>query len=136
MKDLFDLGIGTIPGWLTLVGLLTLGWIMYRGQAGPAVAYLQTANTVLEKEVEELKRKVKLLEEANAELRAKTDISVAIKPVIDWTIAHEHADEHRHQEVVSAFQPLILELERHTSSVLNVLELIAARLGPEPNNET
>ncbi len=112
--------IGTLPNWLTVVALLGAVWVFYRGGGGAAIQTLQVANQVLEKNAVRLESRVKELEEQTrldgniiAELRTKTDVAAQLHPIVEWTKAHEKADQTRFD---------------HT---LQVLEQIAAHLGKD-----
>lgn len=107
---------GTLPGWLTLVLLVGAAFaIPRRGGGGPAIASLEATVRVLEAKTTSDAATIAELRETVADLRARTDVSVAIQPVVEALTAHETR-----------------AAERHTGS-LKVLDLIAGRLGPEPN---
>lgn len=118
--------LGTLPGWLTVIGVIVVAWLFYRGGSPTAVTGLQDVNRELERQIKEgnheLERQIKerdgkisALERVNAELRAEKDVTVAILPVIEAMKAHEDRAQERH------------------AGMLKVLDLIAERLGPEPN---
>jgi hypothetical protein len=108
--------IGTLPGWLTFVGVLAAAWIFYRGGAGTAVKGLQDTNRELERQLKQKEGQISALERINAELRAQKDVTFAIEPVIEAMQAHEHRAQERHEKT------------------LIVMDLIAERLGPEHPN--
>lgn len=108
---------GTLPGWLTLLTLAVVGYLLVRGGSGTAVTGLQDTNR-------ELVRQVMTLKDENTELRArvraleaKTDVSVALVPVVNALKAHETRAAERH------------------NGTLRILGLVAERLGPEPESE-
>ncbi len=107
--------VGTIPGWITLIGVGIVAWLLYRGGTGTAVGGLQDTNRELERQIRERDGKISALERINAELRATKDVSIAILPVIESMKGHE-----------------VRAQERHEGS-MKVLALIAERLGPDPN---
>lgn len=121
MRDLLgSTGVlGTLPTWILVVLALAIAWRVSRGGGGAAVSELATANQVLEQRLqrarEELGGEVRDLRVENAELRGRTDVTIAIAPVIEALSAHE-----------------LRAQERHDGS-LRVLDLIAQKLGPEPN---
>jgi hypothetical protein len=111
------LGIGTLPAWLTVAGVLTAAWVFYRGGGGTALHTLSEANRVLERRVRDLEEQVKRDAATIAQLTAKTDIAVALEPLISWTREHEVHDREQFERI------------------LNVLDLIASRLAPEDNGK-
>lgn len=80
---------------------------------------LSAANSVLERslrdERDKLGSEIRDLRVENGELRGRTDVAIALMPVIEWTTVHEKR-----------------AAERHEATIV-VLDLIAQRLGPEPN---
>jgi hypothetical protein len=107
--------IGTVAGWATVGGLLLASWVFWRGGGGTAIASLETANRVLEKRVQDLENQSRRDNTTIAELRGRTDISIALKPILEWTVQHETRAQERHEKT------------------LVVLDLIAQRLGPDEN---
>ena len=104
---------GTLPGWLAVVGVVALGLILLRGGAGTAVEGLQATNRELQRQIHELRDKVDTLTAENAELRGRTDVTLALAPFMVWAESHEkHA-------------------ERRSVAILDVLEMIAKELGKE-----
>lgn len=110
-----DALIGTLPGWITLVGVGVVAWLLYQGGSGTAVSGLTDTNQELERQIRERDGKISALERVNAELRATHDVSVAILPVIENMHGHEIRAQERHE------------------GTMKVLALIAERLGPDPN---
>ena len=108
---------GTLPGWLTLLGMAALGWILLRGGVGTAVEGLQATNRELQRQISELQRKVEGLTKENAELRGRTDVALAIAPVIQAVTTHER------------------EAAKRAVAMLDVLDMIATRLGKEPDDD-
>ena len=137
---LLALSIGTWPGWLTVFGVLFLCIFMWRGQVGPAMGYLTSANRVLKSEIEELQKRDKQKDRELAELQTKTDVTIALKPLLEWTQIHETSDQQRHRQTIEAMKAVVnalnghedREAERHTQ-FLNLVELVAERVGPEKN---
>ena len=110
---LAEFAIGTVGQWVTVLAIVGTAWAFYRGGGGAAVSTLQDANRVLERRVRELEKTNREQEVELTELRARTD----------------H---------VAALEPLLIELRDHdvrrasqSSQILTVLELIAAKLGPD-----
>lgn len=83
---------------------------------------MSTANHVLERSLAETREKlgaeIRDLRVKNGELQGRTDVALALLPVIEWTSLHEKR-----------------AAERHEATIV-VLGLIAERLGPEQNGET
>lgn len=105
--------LGTLPGWLTLGGLVGAAWVFRRGGGGAAIGQLETANRVLAGRVKELEGLDKSKDAQIAELKGRTDVALALGPVIRWTTQHEERAQERQ------------------AALLGVLSLIAERLGPE-----
>jgi hypothetical protein len=79
------------------------------------VTAIELANQVLERRVRDLEANAKADAATIAELRGRTDVALAIAPLINWSESHEHRAQERH------------------NATLGVLGLIADRLGPETN---
>lgn len=107
--------LGTLPGWLTLAALLAGTYIFIRGGGGTALETLETANRVLTKRIDVLEKSGAEKDLKIAELTGRTDVALALGPVLKWTIEHETRAQERHE------------------ATLNVLGLIAQRLGPDAN---
>jgi hypothetical protein len=110
---------GTLPNWILIAVALLAAWRLSRGGAGSAVSELDKSNDVLTRALADTRDKlgveIRDLRIENGELRGRTDVAIALAPVLEWTISHETRAQ-----------------ERHTSMIV-VLDLIAARLGPDPN---
>jgi hypothetical protein len=110
---------GTLPTWLILAVTIFAGWRISKGGAGAAVSELDKSNDVLTRTLAEVRDRfgaeIRDLRIENGELRGRTDVAIAFAPVLEWTVTHEQRAQ-----------------ERHTSMIV-VLDLSAARLGPEPN---
>lgn len=105
--------LGTVPAWLTLLGIACIGFFVWKGAGGTALRTLETANRVLERRVHELEQNAKTDATKIAELTGKTDMALAVKPFMEWAVQHEGRAQERHEKT------------------LMVLDLIAARIGPE-----
>ena len=94
---------------------LALGGVLFmrRFGGGLALAELQRANRILSRSVRELENKLAKATARIAELEARTDVAVAILPVLDALRSHE------------------VQAETRSIRTLAVLDLIAQRLGPE-----
>jgi hypothetical protein len=103
--------LGTLPTWLTFGGIMGAAWMFYRAGGGTAIATLEAANRVLEKRVQDLETQSRRDNATIAELRGRTDVSMALAPILEWTVHHEDRAQQRHDRT------------------LIVLDLIAERLG-------
>lgn len=109
--------LGTVGQWATVLAVVALGWFLWRGQAGAAVAILSDSNRVLERKVEDLTKELAEARRMIATLQAKTDVTVALAPILDSLADHErHAGE-------------------RSDKLLRVLDLIAKHLGPESGDK-
>lgn len=108
----------TVSAWLLIAGLIVGGYIFLRGGGRTAITSLETANRVLAKRVDDQDQIIREQARRILELEAKTDVSAAtaeaLKPLLKQTADYERRAEERH----------IL--------TLNILDLIAKRLGQEP----
>lgn len=101
------------PEWFGVVVLAAIAWVVYRGGGGSALEVLRTSNRVLDDELRELKRLRVVDARKIAALEARTDLTVALEPLRRALDLHEqHASE-------------------RNSAQLHVLEMIAAKLGPD-----
>lgn len=108
---------GNIPGLLTAVALAAAAWSFRRGGGGTAISSLEAANRVLEKRVHDLEQQSREKDKELAELRGRTDVSLAMRPLLDMTSKHEAHAQERHERT------------------LIVLDLIAQRLGSDHDTE-
>lgn len=99
-----------------MVALSWVGWLYVRGGTGTALGGLQLANRELVRQVRALTERVESLEVENAKLRAETNVAEVIAPVIRAVEAHESS------------------AARRSEATLRVLDLIAARLGPDDDS--
>lgn len=104
-----------MPAYFPFVALIGAAWLWRRGGGGAAIESLETANRVLERQVHEQKLRIDEQDKTIAELRGRTDVSLALKPLLEWTSGHETRAQDRAEKM------------------LNVLDLIAKRLGPDSN---
>lgn len=111
--------VGSLPGWITLAVLVAGFYVFVRGGGGVALGHLREANEVLTATIEAQDGKLREAEREISELRGRTDVSIAIaaalSPIIEWSGSHEKRAQERHE------------------ASLKILEMIADRLGPDPN---
>lgn len=101
------------PYWISAALALAAFLFVRRFGGGAALAELERANRVLTKAVADLRVDNDRLTAEVASLRASRDVSVAIMPVLDALRLHEERAAER------------------STATLNVLDLIAGRLGPD-----
>lgn len=101
------------PEWLTIALIVGAFLFARRFGGGAAMRELELANKVLQKAVVDLRAdNVRLTAEVSS-LRASRDVGLAILPVLDALKLHEERAAERSERT------------------LDVLDLIAGRLGPE-----
>lgn len=102
-------------GPLALTLALALGGFVFvrRYGGGAALAELERANRILTGRVRELEARESALTAEVAALHARTDVGLAIAPVLSALELHED------------------RAAKRSERTLTVLDLIAARLGPE-----
>lgn len=126
---------GTLPGWLTLAALIGAAfWLPRRGQTGPAIESLEANLRVLERRCHELEQQGKTDAATIAELRGRTDVTIALAPIVEWSGRHEERAQQRHDLTVAAFEKSDARAEVRQAGLLKVLDLIAYRLGADPNH--
>lgn len=98
------------------VAALALGGFAFarRYGGGAALEQLERANRILEETVEKQAGMIARLQTRVAELEGKTDLTIALVPVL--TALGKHEDE----------------AGKRSDAMLGVLHMIANRLGPEP----
>jgi hypothetical protein len=107
--------IGSIPSWALLAVALAAAWRVTKGGGGSAVSELSRANEVLTNRVHELGGEVRDLRVENAELKGRTDVTLALTPLLEWSGNHEQRAQDRHDQTMV------------------ILSLVAKGLGQEPN---
>lgn len=90
---------GTLPGWLTLLALVAGIWKISQSGGGAAVSELSEANKVLADRLQstrdEMGSEIRDLRVENAGLKAKTDITIALAPLVTDLKAHEERSQER-----------------------------------------
>lgn len=92
-------------------------YAVWRGGGGTALETVTLANRVLEGRVHELSKEVALLRAENVVLAAKTDFAMALAPIMTWAETHER------------------NAEKRSIAMLDLIGLLAARLGPDTNED-
>jgi hypothetical protein len=126
LLELVAMQPGTAAGWLTFAAVAALVVMLFRGGIPGAVGEMRAANEVLTKRLHNLNDEKRDLEKQVAILEGRTDVAVALEPLARSIEAHDErmaswAREHDRRAD-----------ERH-AAILGVLELIAQRLGREPD---
>lgn len=93
--------LGTLPAWLTFAGVIAVAYMFHGSPPGAALEIEQRANKTLASRVEQLEAAQKVDRETIATLLAKTDITLAITPLIDWCKAHEVLAQARSDEILA-----------------------------------
>lgn len=107
---------GSVPAWITSIVVVAAAWSFRRGGGGTAIASLEAANRVLEKRVQDLEHQAHEKDRMISELKGRTDVSIALTPLLEISQRHERQAQERHEKT------------------LIVLDLIAARLGSDGDN--
>lgn len=102
-----------IPLWITIAIAVAAVLYFNRHGGGAALEELERANGILEGRVKDLEQQNEQQAAEIVALKTKTDISLAIMPVLDALKLHEERAAQRSERT------------------LDVLGLIADRLGPE-----
>lgn len=132
---------GSISGWLTVLAIVCVAaggaWFFRRGGGSTALASIVLANQILEKRVLVLEAQTLADGKLIAELKARTDLSVQLHPLVAWTGQHETADQERFDKTIAVLDGIADKLSTSTPDVLRllaerlyVLEKIADRLDP------
>lgn len=96
--------VGTLPGWLTLLALLGFGRAIVRGGGGQAVEILQTANGVLAKRIDVQDALIQTQAAQIAVLQGKTDVTLALRPIVEEMKRHEEHAAQRSEAIVAALE--------------------------------
>jgi hypothetical protein len=119
---------GTIPSWLLFALGLFAAWSFRRAGGSTAIKSLEDSGRVLEHRVIELEAQLRERDAKISELQAKTDVALAIAPVLAWAEGHERRAQERHDAAMSAHRETA-DAHRHTSEAqIGILQLIADSL--------
>lgn len=89
-----------------LVALAALAWVVFKSGGGSALSVLQEANKILEGKVHDLEHQAKEDQKMIAVLKARTDITEALSPLISWTAAHESRAQARAEAQLRVLEQL------------------------------
>lgn len=109
--------VGTLPAWITLGGVILVAVILWRGGSATAVEGLQAINRELERQIHERDKQVKDLQDRVRALEQKTDVTLALGPVLGAMQQHEDNASAR------------------SLAALAIMGQIADRLGPDPRDD-
>lgn len=99
--------LGTVPAWLTFAGVI-IGLAVFRSSSGGAALEVQQrANEILATRVKQLEDDQRHDREMIATLTAKTDISIALVPLLKWCEAHEALAQARTAEILAQLGTVI-----------------------------
>jgi tRNA A37 N6-isopentenylltransferase MiaA len=110
------LSFGTLPQWLTVFSILALGIPIVRGATGIAVKSLRDEKHELERLTREQAEKIRVQTAEIMELRATRDLAPVQSAMVEAMGQHEQRAADRAEKVLA------------------VLDLIAARLGPNADS--
>lgn len=105
---------GSLPTWALLLLAVVAAWRISRGGGGSAVTELTAANKVLEERDQKRETAMQAQAKQIAALESKTDVVLAVTPLI--------ADHERHAQ------------ERHTATI-EVLEAIRDQIHADTNGK-
>ena len=109
--------VGTVASWtIVIVPVVALVWIMFRSQAGTAIDFYQRANVALKEAYDEDKREIQRLTAELEVWKGKTDITIAIRPIVREMKEHD------------------ARMSDQNRQITNILAMIAESLGPEDFN--
>lgn len=94
--------LGTVPAWLTFAGVLAALFVFHGGSGGAALEVQQRANEILSTRVKQLEDDQHHNRETIAALSAKTDISIALVPLLKWCESHEALAQARTAEILAS----------------------------------
>lgn len=98
---------GSLPTWLILVGGLFVMWRLTRGGGGSAVTELSKSNEVLSEALERQKKIADDQAKQIAALESKTDVVLAVTPLI---ATHEQKAQERHDATIEVLHEMSRKL--------------------------
>jgi hypothetical protein len=109
--------IGTLPGWLTVLGVVAAARYFVKGQGGAALSVLETANRVLTQRLQALETVVAERDIRIAELEARTSLEPLVASVAGEFANHEKRAQERHEEQLSLTRELVKATAAHTEAL-------------------
>lgn len=104
------MNIGTLAGWSTFVVLVVVGTIIWRGGGGTALGVLRTANEVLEERIAALTKQVAQQQVLITDLQSRTDVTIALTPLIGALVNHEQRESERWLEMAKILHAISAKL--------------------------
>jgi hypothetical protein len=114
--------IGTLPGWLTVLGILVAGRYFLKGQGGAALSVLETANRVLTQRLQALENLVAERDIRIAELEARTSLEPLVASIAGEFANHEKRAQERHEEQLTLTRELVAATAAHTRALTKVVD--------------
>ena len=112
--------LGSLPAWLTLAAVSVVGYYFVKGAGGTALATLETANRILEGRVHQLETHGTADQKLIGELKARSDLSVQIAPVIKWMGEHDAREQERFEKTIQVLGEIADRLAPDTGSGLKL----------------
>lgn len=132
---LADFIAGSLPTWILLTLGLFAAWRVTKGGTVGAVQELSKANEVLEKRIHQLGAEVRDLRIENEGLKARTDFSQALAPVLESLATNTAASTQRQAAIMDAQAHHEERAQKRQDGILHVLNLIASKLGDDDNGD-
>ena len=117
---------------LALASVLGVAFAIFRSGGFGVV---RQANEELRRYKEEADEKIRVLTAHVGLLETKTSLEPMVASVIVQFEGHEERAQERHEVMLASQQEIAAQHGRSTKATLALLDMIANRLGPEPNHE-
>lgn len=107
---------GSVPTWALLVMAIIVAWRVTKGGAGSAVSELSASNQALEKALEKSKSTAETQAKQIAALEAKTDVVLAVTPLM---AEHERHAQERHGATIEVLEAIRDQIHADTHTKEN-----------------
>lgn len=104
---------GSVPTWALLVMAIIVAWRVTKGGAGSAVSELSAANSALEKSLDKSKSTAETQAKQIAALEAKTDVVLAVTPLM---AEHERHAQERHTATIEVLEAIRDQIHADTTA--------------------
>lgn len=129
MVGLTHLGFSADPNLvlniLTIAGLIGVAWAAFNSGG---LGVLRQANEDLRRHKKEADAKIRELTQLVGLLETRTSLEPMVASVIEQFQSHEERAQARHEVMLDS-------QTKSTNAMLGVLDLVARRLGPDPNGK-